>query len=77
MGTYLRLSDKEDGYVNDLLRKARSNSLVSHNQDIFEANYNYRIIEGTYLAGSRQYLVNPDPTRSAGRPLSLRRRTFW
>lgn len=61
LGTYIRLSDKEDGYVNDLLRKARSNSLVSRNQGVFEANYNYRVIEGTYLAGSLQYLVNPDP----------------
>lgn len=61
MGTYIRLSDKEDGNVNDLLRKVRSNSLVSRNQAIFEANYNYRVTEGTYLAGSLQYLVNPDP----------------
>ncbi len=61
MGTYIRLSDKEDGYVNDLLRKARSSTLVSRNQGIFEANYNYRVIEGIYLAGGLQYLVNPDP----------------
>ncbi len=61
LGTYIRLSDKEDGYVNDLLRKAKSNSFVSRNQGIFEANYNYKILEGIYLAGSLQYLVNPDP----------------
>jgi len=61
LGTYIRLSDKEDGYVNDLLRKAKSNSFVSCNQGIFEANYNYKLTEGIYLAGSLQYLVNPDP----------------
>ena len=61
LGTYIRLSNKEDGYINDLLRKAKSTSLVSRNQGIFEANYNYKLTEGTYLAGSLQYLVNPDP----------------
>lgn len=61
LGTYIRLSDKEDGYVNDLLLKARSKSFVSRNQAIFEANYNYKLTEGIYLAGSMQYLVNPDP----------------
>jgi len=61
LGTYIRLSDKEDGYVNDLLRKAKSNSFVSCNQGIFEVNYNYKLTERIYLAGSLQYLVNPDP----------------
>lgn len=66
LATYIRLSDKEDGYVNDLLRKLRSNTLVSRNQGIFEANYNYKLTEGVYLAGSLQYLVNPDPISQPG-----------
>ena len=61
LGTFIRLSNKEAGYVNDLLRRNGSTSLVSRNQAIFEANYNYRLVEGTYLAASLQYLVNPDP----------------
>ncbi|MDT7950527.1 MAG: carbohydrate porin [Acetobacteraceae bacterium] len=61
LATYIRLSDKEDGYVNELLRRAGSNSFVSRNQGIFEANYNYRVTNGVFLAGSLQYLVNPDP----------------
>ena len=60
LATYLRLSDKEDGYVNGLLVRARSTSFVSRNQGIFELNYNYKLTEGIYLAGSLQYLVNPD-----------------
>ena len=59
LATYIRLSDKEDGYINDLLRKAGSNSLISRNQAIFEANYNYKLTEGIYLAGSLQYLGQP------------------
>lgn len=66
LATYIRLSDKEDGYVNDLLRKARSSTLVSRNQGIFEANYNYKLTEGIYLAGSLQHLVNPDPIARPG-----------
>lgn len=60
LATYIRLSDKEDGFVNDLLRKARSATLVSRDQGVFEANYNYKVTEGIYLASSVQYLVNPD-----------------
>ena len=60
LATYIMLSDKEDNYINDLLRKARSTTLVGRNQGIFETNYNYKLTEGIYLAGSLQYLVNPD-----------------
>lgn len=60
LGTYIRLSDKEDGYINALLSKAHSTSLVDRNQFIFETNYNYQVIQGVFLAGSLQYLVNPD-----------------
>ncbi len=60
LGTYIRLSNKEDGFLNALLRKAHSPTFVSRNQFVFEANYNYRVVEGVFLAGSLQYLVNPD-----------------
>jgi len=60
LGTFIRLSNKEDGFLNALLRKARSTTFVSRNQFVFEANYNYRVVEGVFLAGSLQYLVNPD-----------------
>lgn len=60
LGTYIRLSNKEDGFLNALLQKARSPTLVSRNQFVFEANYNYRVVEGVFLAGGLQYLVNPD-----------------
>lgn len=60
LGTFIRLSNKEDGFLNALLRKARSPTFVSRNQFVFEANYNYRVVEGLFLAGSLQYLVNPD-----------------
>ncbi len=60
LGTYIRLSNKEDGFLNALLQKACSPTLVSRNQFVFEANYNYRLVEGVFLAGSLQYLVNPD-----------------
>ncbi len=60
LGSYIRLSNKEDGFLNALLRKARSPTFVSRNQFIFEANYNYRVVEGVFLAGSLQYIVNPD-----------------
>lgn len=65
LATFIQLSNKENGYINGLLTKARSTSFVSRNQGIFEANYNYKLTEGIYLAGSMQYLVNPD---SIGRP---------
>jgi len=60
LGTFIRLSNREDGYLNALLQKARSTSRVSRNQFIFEANYNYRIVKGVYLAPSLQYIINPD-----------------
>lgn len=60
MGSFIRISDKENGYLNDLLRKARSTSFENRNQFIFEVNYNYRVVEGVFLAGSLQYLVHPD-----------------
>ena len=60
LGTYIRLSNKEDGFLNALLQKARSPTSVSRNQFIFEANYNYRLVEGVFLATSLQYIVNPD-----------------
>ena len=60
LATYIRLSDKEGDFVNDLLRKAGSPTLVGRNQGIFETNYNYKLTEGIYLAGSLQYLVHPD-----------------
>ena len=69
LGSYIRLSNKEDGYLNDLLRKLKSTSFVSRNQFIFEANYNYRVLAGVYLAGSLQYIVNPD---SIARPSATR-----
>ncbi len=65
LATFIQLSNKENGYINGLLTKAGSASFVSRNQGIFEANYNYKLTEGIYLAGSMQYLVNPD---SIGRP---------
>ena len=43
-----------------MLQRARSPTLVSRSQFVFEANYNYRVVEGVFLAGSLQYLVNPD-----------------
>ncbi len=42
------------------MRRARSTSLESRNQGIFELNYNYRLLEGVFMAGGLQYLVNPD-----------------
>ena len=60
MGSYIRVSNRESGYLNDLLRKARSTTFESRNEFIFEVNYNARLMEGVYLAGSLQYLVNPD-----------------
>ena len=60
LGSYIRLSNKEDGYLNALLKKAHSTSFVSRNQFIFEVNYNYQLFTGAYLAGSLQYIVNPD-----------------
>lgn len=58
--TYIRLSNKEDGYLNGLLLKARSPTSVSRSQFVFEVNYNYRLLEGVFMAASLQYLVNPD-----------------
>ena len=69
LGSYIRLSNNETTYLNDLLRKNRSTSFVNRNQFIFEANYNYRVIEGIFLAGSLQYIVNPD---SIARPTATR-----
>ncbi len=60
LGSYLRLSNKEVGYLNGLLQKARSTSLLSRNEFIFEVNYGFRIVNGIYLAPSLQYIVNPD-----------------
>ena len=60
LATFIQLSNKEDGYINGLLTKAKSTSFVSKNQGIFEANYNYQLTQGIYLAASAQYLVNPD-----------------
>jgi len=60
LGSYIRLSNKEDGFLNALLQKAHSPTSVSRNQFIFEANYNYRLVEGVFLASSLQYIVNPD-----------------
>ena len=60
LGTYLQLSDKEDGFLNVLLRKTRSPTLVSRDQFVFEANYNLRLVEGVFLASGLQCIVNPD-----------------
>ena len=60
LGSYIRLSNKEDGYLNALLAKARSPDIIHRNQFIFELNYNYKVIDGVYLAPSLQYIVNPD-----------------
>ena len=69
LGTYIRLSDKEDGYLNGLLLKARSPTSVSRSQFVFEVNYNYRLLEGVFMAASLQYLVNPD---TISRPTATR-----
>ncbi len=66
LGTFIRLSDKEDGFLNALLQKARSPTLVSRNQFVFEANYNFRLVEGVFLASGLQYLVNPDQISRPG-----------
>ncbi len=68
--TYLRISNKENGFLNDLLRKARSPTLESRNQFIFELNYNARLVEGIFLAGSLQYLVNPDSISRTSAPFA-------
>lgn len=69
LGSFIRLSNKEDGYLNALLKKARSTTMVDRNQFIFEVNYNYRITEGIFVASSLQYIVNPD---SISRPTATR-----
>ncbi len=60
LGSYIRLSNKEDGFLNALLARARSPDTIRRNQFIFEVNYNYKVIQGVYLASSLQYIVNPD-----------------
>jgi len=65
LGSYIRVSNLETGYLNSLLKKARSISFIHRNQFIFETNYSYRIVEGVYLAPGVQYIINPD---TIGRP---------
>ena len=72
LGSYIRISNKENGYLNDLLRKARSPTLESRNQGIFELNYNLRLTEGAFLAAGLQYLVNPDSISRIAAPFAPR-----
>lgn len=60
LGTYLRLTNAEVGYLNDLLAHARSPDRLSRNEFIAEVNYGFRIVPGVYLAPSVQVLLNPD-----------------
>ncbi len=60
LANYIRLSDKEDGYLNGLLLKAGSRSFVSRNSFVFELNYALQLVPGIVLEPAVQYLVNPD-----------------
>ena len=60
LGSYIRLSDKEAGYLNALLTKVHSNSLISRNSFVFEINYGFQVVPGLVFQPAIQYLVNPD-----------------
>ena len=59
-GSYIRLSAKEDGYLNALLAKAHSTNLIERNTFVFEVNYAVQVIPGIVVQPAVQYLVNPD-----------------
>ena len=58
--SYVRFSDREIGYLNDLLLKAHGTSRLSPDQFIFEVNYGARLVPGVVLYPDLQYIVNPD-----------------
>jgi porin len=60
IGSFLRLSDKEVGYLNALLTKAHSDSFISHAEFVFEVNYAVQAVPGVIIQPAVQYLVNPD-----------------
>ncbi|MDR3526197.1 MAG: carbohydrate porin [Rhizomicrobium sp.] len=60
MVTYVTFTDKELGYMNDLLIKAGSASRVSDNELMFEVNYDYKLGYGFRFEPNVQYIVNPD-----------------
>jgi len=60
LGSYIRLSQKEDRYLNGLLAKAGSRSFVPRSGFVFEVNYGVRVVSGVVIQPSLQYLVSPD-----------------
>jgi porin len=60
LGSFIRLSDKEDGYLNALLVKAGSHTLISRESFVFEVNYTVQVAPGVLFEPAVQYLVNPD-----------------
>ena len=60
LGSYIRITQKENEFLNGLLKKAGSTSFERADQAFFEVNYNAQVTKGVFLAGSLQYIVNPD-----------------
>jgi porin len=56
----LELGRNEFKYLNGLLTKAHSPSLLARSEALIEVNYGYQIMTGIVLSPVVQYLVNPD-----------------
>ena len=66
LASYVRFSNREIGYLNDLLFKAHSPSGLSPDQFIFEVNYGVPVAPGVVFYPDMQYIVNPDTISHPG-----------
>ena len=60
MGSFIRLSRKEDLYLDGLLQKARSATTIPRDGLVFELNYGVQVVPGVLIQPALQYLINPD-----------------
>lgn len=61
--TYLKFSDAETDYMNDLMVKRKVSSRLSSNEVMTELNYAVCITRGVLIIPNFQYLINPDITQ--------------
>ena len=66
IGSYIKFSGAEIGYLDDLLIKHGTRRGLSADQFLFEANYAVRLRPGLFVVPDVQYIVNPDTAADPG-----------
>jgi len=67
--TWFMFSNKQAGFEDDLLRKAKSRERFSRNEFMFELNYSYSLLPSLSIVPNLQYIVHPDVL---GRPTGIK-----